>query len=350
MQFHELGKYQKGKSPEGDDLFSITLPTDEDGMTGRECPDEDCQPRYFKIDSDAELPDEDTSDDEGTSHNIFCPYCGLQKDIQEFNTQAQVDWMMSLLERDVHRMVDDIFNDTFNRRRSPSSKGLISIELSYKSGPLPSVRHYAEEQLKNIVECDNCSSKYAVYGLSFFCPFCSKGNLLLHLKRNIQTIKSFLGAKEQIKKIGGKDATHHLLGNCLEDCVSLFEGFLKTIYSFSLKKIVSEEVRDKKLSALRNSFQNLSKAERILSADLNWSLFDGIESTDKEFFELQFAKRHVITHNLGLIDKKFLEQVKQIQREGREVDIEHEDIENLLGILENLLSAIIKKFDATINA
>ena len=30
-------------------LVKVSLPTDEDGLLGRECPDTECHPRYFKV-------------------------------------------------------------------------------------------------------------------------------------------------------------------------------------------------------------------------------------------------------------------------------------------------------------
>jgi hypothetical protein len=34
-----------------------------------------------------------------------------------------------------------------------------------------------------------------------------------------------------------------------------------------------------------------------------------------------FAKRHPITHNLGVVDRKYLERAQSAEREGREVRI-----------------------------
>ncbi len=49
MDWHDMRNYYRGKTPEGHESFHVPLQTDEDGMIGRECPDEDCEPRYFKI-------------------------------------------------------------------------------------------------------------------------------------------------------------------------------------------------------------------------------------------------------------------------------------------------------------
>lgn len=349
MQFHEMSKYKKGKSPEGDDQFAVTLPSDEEGMVGRQCLDENCQPRYFKIDENIPESDTEESDNTETARNLFCPYCGLEDDIQNFNTKAQIDWITSMFERDVHRMIDYELSKAFKTTSSPpSSKGLFSIELSYKSDPLPSVRHYAEKQLKNIVNCDNCGFRYAVFGISYFCPICKKGNLHLHLKRNFETITSLLNIKPEIERNAGSEAAYHLLGNCLEDCVSLFEGFLKVIYSYGLKQTVSEDERQKKLKSLKNAFQNVSRAESTFQTDLNWKLFDSISQSELDFLGFQFAKRHTITHNLSLVDKKFRDIAQSFQDEGQEVEIRSHDVEQLLKVIEKILAHNIKQLESII--
>lgn len=39
--FHDMKKYRVGRSPEGYDLFEVSLKADDDGMIGRECPNEE---------------------------------------------------------------------------------------------------------------------------------------------------------------------------------------------------------------------------------------------------------------------------------------------------------------------
>lgn len=54
--WHDMRRFKTGRTPEGHDMFSIPLPPDEEGMIGRECPQEDCQPKYFKISSTIKDP------------------------------------------------------------------------------------------------------------------------------------------------------------------------------------------------------------------------------------------------------------------------------------------------------
>ncbi len=240
-----------------------------------------------------------------------------------------------MLVRDIRRYIQGEFSKHF--RGQPSSS------LTYRPGSLPSVRHYAEKKLKRIIQCDDCGNKYAVYGIALFCPRCGRGNLHLHLKRSSEVIRTLLEMKSEIENQAGTEAGYHLLGNCLEDCVSLFEGFLKTIYSQALRFTVSDQDREQKLTQLKNAFQNLSRAETIFRSDFGWDIFDSITHVDREFMELQFAKRHVITHNLGLVDDRFREQANSWQSKGQDVELSDGDISRLLGLLEQVLLKVIER-------
>lgn len=226
--YHDLKRYRTGKTSEGHDTFSIPLRPDDDGMIGRECPNENCQPKYFKVSA--------SQDPHASSpgRELTCPYCGEVAGIQRFHTKEQVDWVKSLIARDVQLSIQDALKSSIKPVHSKS--GFLSMSVEFKSGHIPNVRPYTEETLKRIVQCDKCNGNYAVYGVSYNCPFCGHGNLLLHVKRSVEIIRSQLEAEQLVKEKAGAEAVYHLWGNCLEDIVSLFEGFLKSIYAKSMLK------------------------------------------------------------------------------------------------------------------
>jgi hypothetical protein len=339
--------YYKGTNSEGNDLFNIQIPPDEDDMVGRECHQEDCQPRYFKINtrkgkSEEKSVEESTSIDE--IENFFCPYCGHSDNIQQFITDDQLKWMQSMMMRDMARTVHNAIESAFESIK-PIKGGMFSLNLIYKPGTLPSVRHYAEKNLQRIVECDECGMGYAVYGIAIYCPWCGHGNLHIHLKRGIDTIRALITIKPEIETQIGKEAGSHLLGNCLEDCVSLFEGFMRIVYLQMLRKTKSEDIVEQKMTELKNTFQNLNRAELLICSDLGWELFEGISSSDREFIEEQFAKRHVITHNLGLVDEKYKSHIQTWQQAGQEIVIEASDLERLIKIIDRVLQKEVSMLD-----
>ena len=337
---NDLSRFRM-RNPSGTKTFNIPLKPDEEGMVGRECPLVDCQPRYFKI---GNKPTTETLGNDQTKteaeNSLFCPYCGHEDHHNRFATREQIEWAKSLVIRQVHKDIDNMFRRTIGSAGTSSSSGLIRLRLEYKSGTLPSVRHYAEKELKRTVNCDHCGGKYAVYGIAMFCPFCGKGNLKVHLRRSCEVIQSLMNAHDQIVEKAGKEVGHNLLGNCLEDCVSIFEGFLKKIYARELNARQGPDVLANKISKLSNSFQNLTKANSVFKDDLAIDLLSVLSSDELDFMALQFAKRHVITHSLGLVDAKFSKQAATWQTSGQDVNLSTQDIQHLLSLVEKVIQSI----------
>lgn len=334
--FDEMKKYRTGKTPEGHDQFNVPLKPDEYGMIGRECPNEDCQPKYFKMSTS--VPDKLEKKAESFSQiDVTCPYCGIIENMQSFHTRSQIKWIESMMFKDVAKAFQDTMKSAFKPSR-PSAQSMFSVNLSFRSGSLPSVRHYIEEKIKKIVECDSCKYNYAVYGISFHCPLCGEGNLAYHLQRGADIIKVLIEESERISNERGEEAGKQMIGNALEDVVSLFETFLKHIYHYEIKKKLPKEEAESKIKKIRNTFQRIEGAERLFTNDLGINLYSHINPQDKRFLEEQFLKRHVLTHNLGLIDKKYQEKAKTYERQGAELEIKQEDVHKALQIVMDILN------------
>lgn len=162
--YHEMRKYRTGFDDEGNSRFSIPLEADEDGLLGRECPNDECATKYFKVST--EIPD------------AFRPM-----------------------------------------RRSRG--GLFDISVEVKPGSLPAITRYVEEKRKEEVACGSCGYKYAVYGISLHCPLCGKGALREHLGRSCETVRILAREAEDIGAKYGKKVGEIILENAVEDVVSL---------------------------------------------------------------------------------------------------------------------------------
>jgi len=125
--------------------------------------------------------------------------------------------------------------------------------------------------------------------------------------------------------------------------VSLFEGFLQSIYSRSMFKRYGKEEAEGKIMAVKGSFQRLSNASRIFSRDLNTDLFGSFNQDELDFLNTLFNKRHAITHNLGLVDEKFQSRVNQWQRCGEELEIERLDVLRGLDLTERIINNVVLK-------
>jgi hypothetical protein len=259
---------------------------DEDGMLGRECPNEECQPKYFKMSTS--IPDKVSKKGiDFCQIDVTCPYCGTVDNMQQFHTKSQIKWIKSMIYRDVAKTVQDMLETTFKPTHQ-TPRGMFSISLTYRSGPLPSVRHYVEEKLRRSVVCDNCSHNYAVYGISFHCPLCSEGNLIQHLKRSAEVIRVLVEESERIGQERGLEVGQQMIGNALEDVVGLFEAFLKHVYQYEVKRKLSKEEAKAKTKKVVTTFQRLEGAEALFSRDLGFKLFAECNEKDKSFLQEQF--------------------------------------------------------------
>jgi hypothetical protein len=343
--FHDMKKFRTGKSAEGHDLFSVPLEADEDGMLGRECPNEECQPKYFKMSTS--IPDEISKKGvEFSQIDVTCPYCGTIDNMQHFHTKSQIKWIKSIIFRDVTKTVQDMMGNVFKPVR-PTPGGMFSISMTFKPGPLPSVRHYVEEKLRRNVACDKCGYTYAVYGISFHCPLCGEGNLLQHLKRSAEVIKVLVDESERIGKEKGQEVGQQMVGNALEDVVGLFEAFLKHVYQYEVKRKFSKEEADAKIKKIGTTLQRLEGAETLFSKDLGFELFAECDEQDKSFLQDQFLKRHVLTHNLGLIDKKYIEKAQAYEKQGAELEIKPDHVSKALDIAVGIVTSVIKRLGKT---
>lgn len=53
-----------------------------------------------------------------------------------------------------------------------------------------------------------------------------------------------------------------------------------------------------------------------------------------------FEKRHPVTHNLGVVDRKYLERAQAAEREGREVRVTNSEIDTLLTQVREALESV----------
>ena len=86
-----------------------------------------------------------------------------------------------------------------------------------------------------------------------------------------------------------------------------------------------------------NSFQSTERSKEQL---LNLFGYSPSQPDLWERLSVCFEKRHPVTHNLGVVDKKYLERTQQAEREGREVRISESEVAALLKDIYSAISDI----------
>ena len=334
--FRDMKKYQIGVNEEGNPRFAVPLEADEDGLLGRECSNADCTLRYFKI----SVEEDESRDSPLNDATIHCPYCGHADSFQEFHTEDQIKKVQSMMRRDVEQTMVDTLNKAF--RPLNNQRGLIRLSMK-ATAHLPPLHRYVEKKLKQTTTCPQCSQLYAVYGISYQCPFCGGGTIAVHLRDSVQTIRVLAAEAEQIGQKHGAAVHDKMLGNAYEDVVTTFEGFLRRIYGAALRKtrlLAEVEALEAKV---RNSFQRLDGAEELLRRDLSVELFAGVDPKDRDRLGVVFSKRHTLTHNLGLVDQKYRDQVKAWEKPGQEVPLDASEILWAADAVERMLCDLVSR-------
>lgn len=222
---------------------------------------------------------------------------------------------------------------------------LISIELIYKPGNLPHVHRPLEDEMRRDVICPHCTLDQTVFGLATWCFDCGTDIFLTHVSAETAVTRAMLQDVNRRQEELGKRVAAKDLENCLEDAVSIFEASVKAI----VRRALSERGEDQssieaQMKKIGNSFQSIDRTRTQLT-----NLFNFSPTADDIWKRLgtSFEKRHSVSHNLGVVDRKYLERVQQAEREGREVRVSESEVASLL---EDTLLAISDIHKALVGA
>ena len=295
---------------------SVDIRPDEDGYTGRQCPQSDCE-GYFKIIFGT-----------GIKEDIpcHCPYCGHRASHDHFWTYEQIDYARSVATRKIaEAFTKDLKQLEFEVKPPRGSFG-IGMSMKVKRGsPIP-IHHYREKKLETDVVCENCTLHYSVYGVFAFCPDCGEHNSLQILERNLDLIKKMLDIAESEQEI-----QHKMVENALEDCVSAFDGYGRELCRVHANTSSSPDV------SANFSFQNLVRAREHVERAFGINLAAFVPKEDWKFLILLFQKRHVIAHKMGVIDEEYIRKSGDSNTVvGRKVPLSCDEVYRLVGIVSAL--------------
>jgi len=290
--------------------FSISIPPDETGLIGRECPEPSCE-SYFKIQPGTGLNGEDLP--------CHCPYCGHKAGQNKFYTKAQVEYAKSVVLNKVSgALLKDLKSLEFNHK----VQGGFGIGISMKVSGIPiPVQRYQEEDLETEVVCAKCTLRYMIYGVFGFCPDCGVHNSLQILEKNFEIIEKLLTIAETQEA----PVAQQLIENALEDCVSAFDGFARE----TCRVFGEKAVHPKKVAELR--FQSIKTAAEKVLEEFDLSFTDAVRADEWVDIQRAFQKRHLLAHKMGVVDEGYQKATGVSPSSiGRRVSITREDIRNLL--------------------
>ncbi len=312
----------------------IPIPT-EDGLVGRECPNSECSPGYFKVKLGTGIT-------EGQAL-AYCPYCRQEGEPSDFTTKAQIDYALGVLKNEVVKGIDKSFQKALglvSSHKKTYGSGMFKMEMTYKPGTPAYVPRPLEEELRRDIICPNCGLEHAVFGLATWCPDCGKDIFICHVDTEFEVIQKVLSVLDKrCEELGARVAGRDI-ENGLEDTVSVFEAVLKIMTKKHLANIgISPNDIIKRLEKIRNSYQNINSAGETFRTHTGLELFHNVSQDEVETLNRIFEKRHPITHNLGVVDKKYLERVRTGEVEGREIRVTAQEVERAIQISKKIISS-----------
>jgi hypothetical protein len=167
---------------------------------------------------------------------------------------------------------------------------------------------------------------YAGNAIALFCPDCGGPNVHVHFGREVELIGKQVGLSVQAETQGDEELGYRILGNAHEDVLTAMETYLKTLFLFLAKRRCGAELLEKVEKEARrgNPFQRVDRCSALF-ASINIDPFHTLSSEERAFLILHIEKRHVIGHNLGLADEKYLQNTGH-ENEGESIQILGDDV------------------------
>lgn len=126
--------------------------------------------------------------------------------------------------------------------------------------------------------------------------------------------------------------------NALEDLVSIFEATLKIeIRRYRKSKGDREDAIDAAMKKIGSRLQSVSSAVTIVSESCDRIPLFPAGSNDEGKLDRVFQKRHPITHNLGVVDRKYIDKVRSGEL-GTEVRVDEEEVLQTAQVVYSVLS------------
>jgi hypothetical protein len=313
------------------DQMTVPIPADEDGLTGRECPNQECL-GYFKVKFGTGL--------KGENLPCHCPYCGHTAGQDQFWTQDQLKYCTSVVTNRFARALQKDVREIDRELRRSSRGRFIQLRMEYKGRPHP-IHYYHERQLETKITCEVCTLEYAIYGVFAYCPDCGTHNSLQILKKNLELAEKeiVLSSAEE-----DRDFAEYLISDALENAVSAFDGFGREVCAVHAVSASQPE------RAQNISFQNLARANNHVQNLFGFRLADGLKAGEWKFVCQCFQKRHLLAHKMGIIDQAYMDASGDAQAViGHKVFITPDEVISFFDYLKQLGAYLVTQLSNVTN-
>lgn len=315
--------------------LGIPMPVGDDGLWPLRCPQHP-EDHIFKVPV--------TQNEPNTSSPLYCPYCGHREDDVWAFAPEQRERALAAAAAAAEQYgaaeISDMLAKAFGGRPHRSSRRS-GFDVSYKPGRPPSRRAlptFEIDETRRIMECQLCEESFTVYGLAIYCPNCGQMAPAQQFGELLRVQQERLAAQDDVPaehkralvESGVLTANYE---STIKDGLTALETYLKVRF-----------VSDAPMVSLAGKgavFQRLDEAADLYRDHLGIDLRGAFAGDAWRHLLRVSATRHVLVHNAGVVDAKFLEREPAWpQSLGQRLQVSKDDASRFLLVLSQLVSAI----------
>lgn len=308
---------------------SVPIKMDDEGYFDRECPNENCLFQFKVFGEDWK--------ERCKAEAIFCPVCRHEAPSKSWWTKEQLEaarqQAIGYLGAEIHNGLVDGARK-FNGKQKP---GLITMSMKVSGGKsfYTVIPISAQEAMKLKIECESCSTRFAVVGSAFFCPCCGFNSVERTFDDSLRKVETKLDnlhtIRAAIESAGDRDAAEltcrSLIESGLSDCVVAFQKLMESLYirKFGVAKVPL------------NAFQRIDDGSRLWKEMSGEGYEEWVSSQELLELNTLFQKRHLLAHTEGFVDERYIQKSRDgSYAVGQRIVIREADVRRLVLLVKSL--------------
>ncbi|MDH1867173.1 hypothetical protein ACNJYG_19025 [Pseudomonas sp. GW6] len=306
---------------------SVGIEADEKGYLDKQCPASNCE-FLFKV-------NEDDWKNIFKDEAVWCPMCRNESPAKAWFTIEQAEHIKSealtVLKGEINNALRS-GAQKFNRNQPRNS--FISMSMEVKGGmqrtyTLPAK---AAEVMQLEIQCENCSSRFAVIGSAYFCPACGVNSVIRTFDDSLRKIRAKKDSEDAVRRalaesLGRDEAEltcRSLRETCLTDGVTAFQKYCEGLYDTYGKPPF-------------NAFQRIEDGSKLWREALGVGYEKWLSPSELDELKIQYQKRHLLAHQEGIVDERYVKNSGDASyKVGQRLVVSTADVEALLKLLEKL--------------
>lgn len=287
---------------------------DKDGYIEKQCPNKECK-SVFKIYKDDLKQKTD-------NNKLYCPLCGHTDNINNWFTDNQLLQFANIANQ-------------YTKKISEDSKLANDIDSILKD---------IDRNIKDIqecyinVQCNKCKARYKVNENSYFCPCCNEYEIVKVFLNQINVLEANVNMIDLLVASIAEGIRFTIKRNILENAIIQIVSYFQ---SYAYKKYLSIVKEEDSSEINVNTFQRIKDGSNCFKKSMGKEYNDFLTNDDYEKMCLFFQRRHILQHNNGIVDDRYLKNSNDSDYKlGQRIIVKKEDVLEFLNIIRKLYNGL----------